>query len=175
MQKNNTKQREGQGPLSAFTIRSIEWVLDRFYYPPFSKIFSKKQFRYFACGAGNYIVLDSLLYFIIYHYIVELRYINIGIGVISPHVASLVIVFPITFFTGFLLNRYVVFDSTSRTMKFQLTRYAMTVMGSILLNYAIIKILVESVGMWATPAKIACSLITAVYSFLMARYFTFKE
>lgn len=168
MQKNN-RTGEGLGILSSF----IQRVVDLLYIPMVSRYISQRQFRYFCCGVGNYILFDGLLYFMIYHYLVAERYIYIGIATISPHVAALAIVFPITFFTGFLLNRYVVFESTSRKFKFQIARYAVSVMGSILLNYAIIKILVEWVGMWATPSKIICSIITAVYSFFMARCFAF--
>ncbi|MFI3248557.1 MAG: GtrA family protein [Rikenellaceae bacterium] len=168
MQRDKTN-RGDQKILSSF----IQRVVDLFYLPIIGRYVARDQFRYFCCGVANYIILDSVLYYLIYHYLVAERYIYIGIATISPHVAALAIVFPITFFTGFLLNRYVVFESTSRKFKFQIARYAVSVMGSILLNYAIIKILVEWVGMWATPSKIICSIITAVYSFFMARCFAF--
>lgn len=182
MRKNSSSKymRSGGGfnPLHYFAakfVEALQWVVDLFYLPPFRRYISRERFRYFGCGAGNYIVLDSLLYYIIYHHIVDMRYINYGLGFISPHVASLIIVFPITFFIGFLLNRYVVFESTSRKIKVQLFRYAITVVGSILLNYIILKWLVEGCAIWATPAKIICSMVTAIYSYIMARHFTFTR
>ncbi len=157
-------------------VGACMWFIDLFYLPILSKFhISKEQFRYIACGVGNYIILDSVLYYLTYHYLIADRYINIGITYISPHVSSLIIVFPITFLTGFMLNRYVVFESTRRKIKFQITRYALTVVGSILLNYVIIKLLVEHFELWATPSKIICSLLTAIYSYFMARCFTFRE
>jgi len=36
------------------------------------------------------------------------------------------------------------------------------------------KLFVEVVGIWPTPAKLATSLLSAAYSFLAARYFTFR-
>ncbi len=182
MRKSNNTKYIGNGggfnPLHYFAAKAVEalqWLVDLFYLPPFRRYISRERFRYFSCGVGNYIVLDSMLYYIIYHHIVDVRYINYGIGVISPHVASLIIVFPITFFSGFLLNRYIVFESTSRKIKFQLLRYAITVAGSILLNYIILKWLVEGCAIWPTPAKVICSMTTAIYSYIMARYFTFAS
>jgi putative flippase GtrA len=119
--------------------------------------------------------LDTLWYYLIYHYVVALRFIDIGIVVVSPHIASLIIVFPITFFTGFWLNRHVAFKvSTYRTRR-QLYRYALSVCGAILLNYILMKFFVEHCHFWATPSKMITTAICAAYSFLAGRYFTFKE
>ena len=46
--------------------------------------------------------------------------------------------------------------------------------GSILLNYACMKFLVEVCGLWPTPSKCITSLAVALYSYLAARYYTFK-
>ncbi len=43
----------------------ITKIID-FFYPPFSKWMSKQLFRYAACGGGN-MVLDWVLYFLIYN------------------------------------------------------------------------------------------------------------
>ena len=128
------------------------------------------MFGYFLCGAAN-MALDTLWYFLTYHYVVMERNVDLGIVVISPHIAALIIVFPITFFTGFLLNRYVAFRATQqRTMK-QLFRYALSVVGSILLNYVLMKLFVELCYVWPTIAKMMTTIIVALYSFLAAKYF----
>ena len=49
----------------------------------------------------------------------------------------------------------------------------MSVAGSILLTYAGLKFFVEVCGVWPTPAKVLTTLLTTVYSFLAAKYFTF--
>lgn len=82
--------------------------------------------------------------------------------------------FPITFFTGFWLNRYVAFRTLPVAAGKQLGRYLLTVVGSILLNYACMKFLVEVCGLWPTPSKCITSLAVALYSYLAARYYTFK-
>ena len=140
-------------------------LIDRCYVRPLSRFLSPTMFRYAACGAGN-MVLDVVWYYIIYHYIVALRYVDLGVVVVSPHVASLVVVFPITFFTGFWLNRNVAFRSIEVGQGVQLFRYALTVAGSLLLNYVCIKLFVEVCHIWPTPAKALTTAVCVVYSYL---------
>jgi putative flippase GtrA len=117
--------------------------------------------------------LDAVWYFIIYHFILFERNVDLGVVVITPHIAALIIVFPITFFTGFLLNRYVAFRVAEQRSGRQLFRYALTVVGSILLNYLLMKLFVEWCYVWPTIAKILTTLIVAIYSFLVAKYYSF--
>lgn len=132
------------------------------------------MFGYFLCGAAN-MALDTLWYFLTYHYVVMERNVDLGIVVISPDIAALIIVFPITFFTGFLLNRYVAFRATQQRTTKQLFRYALSVVGSILLNYALMKLFVELYYVWPTIAKMMTTVIVALYSFLAAKYFSFTN
>lgn len=154
--------------------QKIGSLIDKFYIRPISKFIPQEVFRYGVCGGVN-MVLDIVWYFIIYHYIVALRYIDLGVVVISPHVAALIIVFPITFFTGFWLNRNVAFRATEFGQGWQLVKYSLTVLGSILLNYVCIKFFVEFCHIWATPAKALTTVVSVAYSYLAGRYFTFKK
>jgi putative flippase GtrA len=153
---------------------SIGRFIDFFYIAPLTRIFSPRIFRYAVCGGGN-MVLDLVWYFLIYHYIVAERFIDLGFVVVSPHVASLMVVFPITFFTGFWLNRNVVFGVTQFSCRGQLFRYALSVCGSIMLNYLCIKLFVEVCHIWPTPAKALTTVVSVVYSYLAGRYFAFGE
>ena len=45
----------------------------------------------------------------------------------------------------------------------------------VLLTYAGLKFFVEVCGVWPTPAKMVTTLLTTVYSFLAAKYFTFRH
>ncbi len=154
----------------------IGWIADLFYRAPLNRYFSRELLRYAVCGVGNYIIFDAVLYFLIYHYLVgQNSYLPLGFVVVSPHVLSLIIVFPITFLMGFWLNRYVAFSSTESDAKPQLMRYAISIIGSIAISYISLKLLVEHLHLWATPAKVVTSAITSCYSYLMARYFTFRK
>jgi len=149
-------------------------LIDALYIPQIKSLISRDMFGYGLCGATN-MVLDTLWYFIIYHYIVAERFINLGFIVVSPHIASLIIVFPITFFIGFWLNRNVAFRVTHLDSRRQLFRYALSVVGSILINYLCMKFFVESLGVWPTPSKMITTVISAIYSFVAAKFYTFKE
>jgi hypothetical protein len=147
-------------------------VVDALYIPIFRRVVSRNIFAYGVCGGAN-MALDTLWYFLLYHYVVCERFINLGVVVMSPHISALCLVFPITFFTGFWLNRNVAFRVTHLHSRRQLLRYALTVVGSILLNYVCMKLLVESFNLWPTPSKILTTIISVAYSYLVARYYTF--
>lgn len=149
-------------------------LIDTLYISPVRRIVSRDIFGYFLCGGSN-MVLDALWYFITYHYVVAERYVDLGFVVVSPHIASLIVVFPITFFTGFWLNRHVAFRVTHLSSRPQVIRYALSVLGSILINYVCMKLFVEALGIWPTPSKILTTLICAVYSLIAAKYYTFRK
>jgi len=133
-------------------------------------------------------VLDWILYFLTYNFIIghDLVYLNIPIVncqlsivnyqiCLTPHIASLCIVFPITLLTGFWLNKYVTFTQSSLRTARQLTRYILIVAVNLSVNYFGLKLLVESFGWYPTPSKIAITLFTIIISFLGQKYFTFRR
>ena len=148
-------------------------TIDLFYIPVVRRFVPQQIFRYGACGALN-MSLDALWYFVIYNFIVAKQFVDLGFVTISPHILSLVIVFPITFFTGFWLNRHVAFRTTHIDSLRQLLRYLLTVIGAIIINYISMKLLVEHAHIWATPSKLLTTVISTVYSYLVGRYYTFK-
>lgn len=154
--------------------RILTSIIDSLYVKPLERIISRYTFGYCLCGAAN-IALDTVWYFLTYHYIICEQNLNLGFVVISPHIAALIIVFPITFFTGFLLNRHVAFRATQQRTTKQLFRYALSVMGSILLNYILMKLFVDMCHVWPTIAKMMTTVIVAVYSFLAAKYYSFTH
>lgn len=153
--------------------QSITKIIDTLYLKPVATIIPQQLWRYGVCGVLN-MVLDSVWYFLIYHFIVCKQFFDLGFVVVSPHIASLILVFPITFFTGFWLNRNVAFHSTTTPQGRQLWRYALSVVGAIAINYVSMKILVEVCNIWPTPAKTITTIISSVYSFLAAKFFTFR-
>ena len=148
-------------------------TIDLFYIPVVRRFVPQQIFRYGACGALN-MSLDALWYFVIYNFIVAKQFVDLGFVIISPHILSLAIVFPITFFTGFWLNRHVAFRTTHIGSGRQLLRYLLTVIGAIIINYISMKLLVEHAHFWATPSKLLTTVISTVYSYLVGRYYTFR-
>lgn len=147
-------------------------VLDWFY-QPFRNIIPQETFRYAATGGAN-TCLDIFLYFIFYNFIFMQQNVNLSFITLSPHIAAFVFVFPITFTTGFLLAKYVTFTQSELKGRIQLIRYGISVGGSILLNYILLKLFVETIGMYATIAKITTTIIVIVYSYIIQKHFTFK-
>ncbi len=151
-------------------------TIDYFYLPFVARFFTRQMFRYAACGGLNFLVLDPLLYFLIYHYVVTPdRFFDLGVMFVSSHIASMILVFPLTSFNGFWLNRNVVFGGSRLRRRTQFVRYVISIGGSVLLTYAGLKFFVEVCHIWPTPAKVITTVITVVYSFLAAKYFSFRD
>lgn len=149
-------------------VDTIDW-----FYKPFQKYLALETFRYAATGGLN-TVLDIFLYFIFYNYIFDKQVIHLGFIAMSPHIAAFVFVFPITFSTGFLLAKYITFTQSGLKGRIQLFRYGLSVGGSIILNYLLLKLFVENLGWFATISKIATTLVVIVYSYVVQKHFTFR-
>ena len=157
----------------AKNIRLLIIQIIDYFYTPFRKYVPLETFRYAATGGAN-TVLDIFLYFIFYNYILDRSVVDLQIVSISPHIAAFLIVFPITFFTGFLLAKYITFTSSEIRGRIQLIRYMISVSGSIFLNYVFLKLLVEFGEVWPTLAKIITTGIVVIYSYFAQKFFTFK-
>ena len=143
------------------------------FYTPFQTLIPIETFRYAATGGFN-TLLDISLYFICYNFILDKQIIDLQIVSISPHIGAFLIVFPITFFTGFLLAKYITFTGSEIRGRVQLMRYMLSVSGSIFLNYFFIKLLVEFGGLWPTLSKIITTVIVVIYSYFVQKFYTFK-
>lgn len=157
----------------------ITKIID-FFYRPFSRWFSPQLFRYAACGGGN-MVFDWVLYFLIYNFVIghQLLYITLpfrdGVGFcITPHIATLCIVFPITLLTGFWLNKYVTFTQSNLRGSKQLIRYIAIVALNLAVNYFGLKLCVEYFGWYPTPSKMFITLITIAISYFGQKYYSFR-
>lgn len=133
----------------------------------------KETFRYGATGGFN-TLLDIFLYFFCYNFILNKQEVTVFFVTISPHIAAFMMVFPITFSTGFLFARYITFTESPIRGRVQLFRYIVSVSGSILLNYIFLKFFVEILALWATVAKVLTTVIVIIYSYVVQRYYTFK-
>ena len=157
----------------------ITKIID-FFYQPFKKWMPKQLFTYGMCGGGN-MVLDWVLYFIVYNFIIGHDLVNLQSSffhfqlTMTPHIASLCIVFPITLVTGFLLNKYITFtQSEIKTVK-QFFRYCLIVVINLAINYFGLKLCVEVWGWYPTPSKMLITIVTVIISFLCQKYFTFAR
>lgn len=146
----------------------LDWI-----YKPFANYLPQQTFRYAACGGAN-TAFDIFLYFITYNYILNKQIVQFGFIAISPHIAAFVFVFPVTFSTGFLLSKYITFNESTLRGRIQLFRYGLTVLGSVILNYLLLKVFVEGLEWYPTISKIATTAVVVAYSYVCQKYFTFK-
>ncbi len=154
--------------LRNWIIAIIDW-----FYIPFRKYIPLETFRYAACGGGN-MVLDTILYFISYNFILKKEPIDIGITTVAPHIAAFIMAFCISFPTGFLLNKYITFIQSELKSKVQLFRYGVIVVCSILFNFVLLELFVEYFGFYPTPSKMLTTGIIVVFSYFSQKYYSFK-
>ncbi|WP_340112742.1 GtrA family protein [Maribellus mangrovi] len=147
-------------------------IVDTFYFS-FLQFIPREIFRYAATGGAN-TLLDIILYFIVYQFILKGQIVDLGFVAISGHIAAFLFVFPITFSTGFFLAKYVTFTASILKGRIQLFRYLLSVGGSILLNYVFLKMFVEYFGWYAPLSKVITTILVVIYSYLAQRYFTFQ-
>lgn len=153
-------------------VAAITRFIDLFYFI-FRPFLPLDTYRYAVCGGGN-LVFDIFLYFVFYNFIFAKQNVDLYFVVLSPHIASLFAVFPITFTTGFLLNRYITFSNSNLPWKTQFFRYFMVGMGALILNYVLMKLLVDFLGFYPTPSRLLTVVITVGYSYLSQKKFSFK-
>jgi putative flippase GtrA len=152
--------------------KAIIHFIDQFYFI-FKRVMPVKTYRYAVCGGSN-LVLDTVLYFVFYHFVLDKQDLNLYFFVMSPHIASLFFVFPITFLTGFLLNKYITFQDSDLPWKVQMIRYLMVGLGALLVSYLCMKLFVDVLGFYPTPSRFLTIVISVTYSYLMQSKYSFK-
>jgi putative flippase GtrA len=135
---------------------------------------SLQFFRYGASGMAN-LLFDWIMYFLIYNFILRQGMLDLGLVVLSPHIATLAIKIPIVILSGFLLQKYVTFFSSGLPWGVQFGRYSIVFLVNLWINYIGLKILVDGLGFWPTPSNIATSTVTVFVSYFSQKLFTFKE
>lgn len=139
-------------------------------------ILRDQRSKYLFWGSFN-VLLSWALYFVSFHFITQKQNINVfGWVTISPHIFSLLLSFGITFFTGFFFNYFMVFKAHgNQDLGKRLWRYFVSNMGSLVMNYVLLKVLVEMLHFYPTPSQIISTALITIYSFLMQKYFTFRQ
>jgi putative flippase GtrA len=152
-----------------------KWVISfiDFFYPPFSKVMPLQTFRYAACGGAN-TVLGFLIYSIAWKFIFKEHILHIGGFALTSYVASLILAFLINFPLGFILMKYVVFIDSNIRGHIQFFRYFFVFISNLVLNYFLLKVLVERVYINAILAQLISTAIVIFVSYLLQRHFTFK-
>ncbi len=155
-------------PLSNLLTKFV----DCFYIKPFHKI-PKQTFRYIVCGGMNFVV-TILCYHIAFYYIFADNNFDIGFMVLSPHVASLAISLPVNFGVGFWLQSRISFKRSPLKRHVQFARYFITGMTALLITTLLTKAFTYVIPDFPTLSQMIIYCITAVFSFVCQKYFTFR-
>jgi putative flippase GtrA len=132
-----------------------------------------QTFRYAACGGVN-TLLDISLFAISYNVVLKKQNLSLGFITLSPHIASLFMALCISLPTGFYLNRYVVFQQSGLGRRSQLMRYILVTSICIVLNFIFLKIFVDYLGWYPTPAKITTTVLVVFFSYFSQTFYFFK-
>jgi putative flippase GtrA len=152
-----------------------KWVISfiDFFYPPFRKVMPLQTFRYAACGGAN-TVLGFLIYSFAWKFIFSEQILHIGSIAITAYVASLILAFLINFPLGFVLMKYVVFVDSNIRGHVQFFRYFFVFISNLILNYFLLKGLVEHLYVNAILAQLISTAVVIGISYILQRHFTFK-
>ena len=154
-------------------MRKFALAVIDFFYPPFKRWFSLHTFRYLASG-GFTAATSIVAYFIIYNYILNQKDIQVADVLITAPIAALGLEALFTFAVGFMLNKYLVFTQSNLKGRIQLFRYATVFGTNILLNYALLKILIEGFNFYPSVAKAIITIVLAFFSYFSQKYFSFR-
>jgi GtrA-like protein len=152
--------------------KKVAKVFD-FFYPPFSRYMSLKFYHYGVSGSVN-VVFDWLLYAGLYNFVFKHRLMDLGFIVVSSHIAPKIISVPITFFSGFFLQKYVTFTGSNLGGKTQLFRYLIVVLANVLITYIGLKIMVEYFNVDPNPSNMIVTIVCVIFSYVSQHSFTFK-
>lgn len=153
--------------------KQLTHIVD-FFYPPFRKLMPVQVFRYLACGGSN-VVFDWLLYFVFYNFVFEKQVVHItDCLAFKPHIAAFVFTFPIVLLSGFYLSHSISFHGSILRRRVQLMRYMMVVGVNLLINYICLKLFVDVLHIYPTPAKMITTVFTTTFSYFAQKHFSFK-
>lgn len=155
------------------TIRDFLIPIIDFFYPPFSRIMDKLTFRYAACGGAN-MLLGLAVYYVGYTYIFEKENFDFGFFAFKPHIAALFLSFIVSFIVGFFLMKFVVFTESNLKGRVQMFRYFLAFIFNLMLNYILLKVLVERLHLKVMFSQILTTVVVVVTSYLIQRNFSFK-
>jgi putative flippase GtrA len=151
----------------------IRGIID-FFYPPFRKYMDIQFFRYGVSGVAN-VIFDWVLFFLVYHFVLHQNMLHLVIVTFKPHIAAKFITFPVIFLSGFLLQKYVTFTTSELRGRVQLFRYFVVLMANLVLNYLGLKLLVDALHLFPTPANMIVTIFTTLFSYFSQKKYTFKK
>lgn len=147
-------------------------IVDFFYVRPLHKVISRQNFRYIACGGAN--MLFGWVLYNIALFSLGGRSLNLGFMNVPTHMLAQFIYFPFYFLVGFWLQRNVTFRTSPLKQGNQMFRYLLQNAGALVVNTLALALFVDVLGIHASIAKPMADMVTVIYSYFTARFFTFS-
>ncbi len=144
-----------------------------FFYPPFRKVMPLQTFRYAVCGGTN-TLMGLCIYALSLHFLFNNKIFHFGLGALKPHNAALFLSSCIVFITGFLLNKYVVFVGSNLRGRIQLFRYFLSFAFNLVINYFLLKLLVEYLRWDPLLSQVLTTAIIIAISYMTQKHFSFR-
>lgn len=119
--------------------------------------------------------MGLLVYDVMLFWVLRSQNIDLGFFMFRPHTASLVVACSYTYIAGFLFSKYVVFEQSNLRGRIQLFRYTLTFSFNFLLNFLLLKLLVD---VWHWNPSLSQKIITVIVitvNYLSQKHFTFKS
>ncbi|WP_276088789.1 GtrA family protein [Pedobacter sp. JY14-1] len=148
-----------------------------FFYPPFSRWLPLHTFRYMATGGAT--ALSGIIgFYIAYNWILGQRNIYVDFPLlpkmITAHVAALIISTFATYLIGFTLNKYLIFTQSNLKGRKQLFRYGVVMAFNLVLNYGLMKYLVEGLHFYPSVSQAFITVTLALCSYFLQKHFSFR-
>ena len=148
-----------------------------FFYPPFSRWLSLHTFRYMAAG-GSTALCGIVSYYIAYNWILHQRNFRVDVlflpELVTGHSLALVISTFASFLWGFMLNKYLIFTTSTLKGRVQMFRYAMVMAINLGLNFAMLKYMVEGLQLYPPLSQALITVILSLCSYFLQKHFTFS-
>lgn len=132
-----------------------------------------QTFRYAACGGAN-LVLNFALFTLLFHFFSKEKVVTIGWHAFEPESVALFLAAVFSFFVGFFLNKFIVFDNSNLKSRIQFFRYFVSFISNLCINWALLKMLVHYVHIHAVLAQSIVTIFIVVISYITQRHYTFK-
>lgn len=132
-----------------------------------------QTFRYAACGGVN-TLLDIGVFSFSFYYLFHQQPIVLPFYTLKCFTASLIVAFCVSFPTGFVLMRYLVYPESNLRRRVQLFRYLVQVLTCIFLNYILMYLFYEMYHIPAVIAKVMTTFMVVAFSYTSQKHFTFR-
>jgi len=132
-----------------------------------------QTYRYAACGSIT-TLLGLISYFVGYQYLFARKNFDFGFFAFKPHMAALFLSFIVSYVIGFCFSKYIVWSGSNLKGRIQLFRYFLMSFFNLLVNYLLLKLLVEFLLWNALISQLITTCVIIVISYLSQKHFSFR-